>query len=123
MKTLLQNNIYAIELIPGRNRYEILKEFVKYFHEHGFVVTFGTEHNTPRLDPMKVSCSGEVPLDKELININYEGAAVIAAHQYLISIGEEGYSNGTKAKTEEKEEFAELGKAVISFFQNQKLNT
>lgn len=120
---LTKNDVSSIELIPGRNRYEILKEFVKYFHEHGFVVTFGTEHNTPRLDPMKVSCSGGVPLDEELMNINYEGAAVIAAHQYLISIGKEGYLNGTKAKTEKKEEFAELGKAVISFFQNKKNST
>jgi hypothetical protein len=51
------------------------------------------------------------------MQINYEGAAVIAAHQYLHSLGEEGYLKERKAKTDKKEEFVELGKAVIAYFQ------
>ena len=120
LKELIKNDVYSIELIPGRNDYEILKDFVAFFHQNGFVITFGTEHNTPLLDPLKVSCRGGVPLDKELMEINYEGAAVIAAHQYLISNGMVGYLDGRKAKIAEKEKFVELGKAVIAFFQNQK---
>jgi hypothetical protein len=111
---LLKNDVYSIELIPGRNKYEILKDFVNYFNKNGFVITFGSEHNTPQLDPLKIGCGGGIDLDEELKQINYEGTAIIAAHQYLIANGKEGYLNGKKAKTEEKEYFIELGKAVIS---------
>ncbi len=116
LHSLLENNIYSIELIPGRNDYTILKDFVMYFHQHRFVITFGTEHNTPQLDPVKITCRGGVPLDDELLRINYEGAAVIAAHQYLLANGEEGYLDGDKAKLDKLDEFIELGKAVISAF-------
>ncbi len=116
LNELLKNNVYALELIPGRNDFKILKEFVTFFHKRGFVITFGTEHNTPQLDPLKISCRGGEPLDEELKMINLEGAAIIAAHQYLTSMGEEGYLKDRKARTDEKEYFAELGKAVISWF-------
>jgi hypothetical protein len=113
---LIKNNVYSIELIPGRNDFHILKDFVTYFHKNGFVITFGTEHNTPQLDPMKITCRNGVDLDDELKQINYEGTAIIAAHQYLIANGKEGYLSSKKAKTEEKEYFIELGKAVIDDF-------
>lgn len=118
MKTLKSKNVNSIELIPGRNNFNILKDFVQYFNENGFVITFGTEHNTPQLDPMKISCDGGIDLDDELKQINYEGTAVIAAHQYLIANGKEGYLKNGIAKTNEKASFIELGKAVISYFQN-----
>jgi len=116
LSELIKNDVYALELIPGRNDFKILKEFVNFFHKYGFVITFGTEHNTPKLDPLKITCRGGEPLDDELKMINYEGAAVIAAHQYLTAMGEEGYLKDRKAKTDEKEYFAELGKAVIAYF-------
>jgi len=115
LSTLISKNVFSIELIPGRNDINILKDFVKYFHENGFIITFGTEHNTPKLDPMKISCGGK-DLDDELKQINFEGTAVIAAHQYLISKGEEGYLKDGKAKMDKKESFIELGKAVIAKF-------
>lgn len=117
LQELVKNDVYSIELIPGRNDDKILKEFVTFFHQNGFVITFGTEHNTPQLDPLKVSCRGGVPLDKELMQINYEGAAVIAAHQFLLGKGMVGYLDGRKAKISEKESFIELGKTVIAYFQ------
>ncbi len=116
LQELVKNDVYSIELIPGRNDFHILKDFVTFFNQNGFVITFGTEHNTPQLDPIKVTCRGGVELDEELKQINYEGAAVIAAHQYLTANGNEGYLKGKKAKTEEKKYFIELGKAVIEFF-------
>lgn len=117
LQALVENDVYSIELIPGRNNFKILKDFVTFFQKNGFVITFGTEHNTPQLDPLKVSCRGGVELDDELKKINYEGAAIIAAHQYLVSKGMEGYLDGRKAKITEKENFIELGKAVIAYFQ------
>lgn len=116
LKTLQSKNISSIELIPGRNNFDILKDFVTFFHKNGFVITFGTEHNTPQLDPVKVSCGGGIELDEDLKQINYEGTAVVAAHQYLVARGEEGYLKDGKAKIDEKDYFIELGKAVIAKF-------
>ena len=114
---LQAKNVNSLELIPGRNKFEIMKDFVKFFYDKGFVITFGTEHNTPVLEPVKVSCSGGVGLDEELIKIGYEGACVVAAHQYLIAKGKQGYldENG-KAKTEQNADFVVLGNAVIKYF-------
>ena len=109
-------NVFSIELIPARNKFNILKDFVTYFNDNGFLITFGSEHNTPKLDPMKLSVGGGTDLDDELKQINYEGTAVIAAHQYLVAKGEEGYLKNGIAKTDEKGAFVELGKAVIAKF-------
>ncbi len=116
-ETLRSKGVYSLELIPGRNTFAVLKEFVTYFRSKNFLVTFGTEHNTPQLDPIKVSCSGGVDLDEELERIGFEGACIIAAHQYLIAKGEQGYLNTDgDAKTSEYDSFVELGKAVIKNF-------
>jgi hypothetical protein len=114
---LVDRNIFCIELIPGRNDFAILKDFVKFFRSKNFVISFGTEHNTPQLDPVKVSCRHGVALDDELNHIGYEGACIIASHQYLVSKGEEGFLrfNGS-GKTNEYDTFAELGNAVIKKF-------
>jgi hypothetical protein len=116
-ETLVSKNVYSIELIPGRNTFAVLKEFVSYFRSKNFLITFGTEHNTPQLDPIKVSCSGGVELDAELERVGFEGACIIAAHQYLIAKGKEGYldMNGI-AKINEYDSFVELGRAVINYF-------
>ncbi|GAB1450581.1 hypothetical protein MASR2M47_06370 [Draconibacterium sp.] len=116
LETLKSKNVNSIELIPGRNDFNILKDFVQYFNKNGFVITFGTEHNTPQLDPMKINCGSGIDLDDELKRINYEGTAVIAAHQYLVANGKEGYLKNGTAKTSEKADFIELGKAVINKF-------
>ncbi|MDD4225367.1 MAG: hypothetical protein WCY58_00475 [Mariniphaga sp.] len=119
LQELVQKNVFAIELIPGRNDFNILKDFVGFFHKHGFLITFGTEHNSPQLDPLKITCRHGVPLDNELKAINYEGAAVIAAHQYLVARGEEGYLKGRQAQIKNKEKFVTLGKEVIAHFMNK----
>jgi hypothetical protein len=118
-ETLVSKGIYSIELIPGRNTFAVLKDFVTFFRSKNFLITFGTEHNTPQLDPVKVSCSGGIDLDADLELIGFEGACIIAAHQYLIAKGEEGYLDaGGVAKKREFDRFVELGKAVITHFIN-----
>jgi len=116
-KNLVGKKIYSIELIPGRNRPGMLEKFVNFFNEKSFVITFGTEHNTPRLDPITVFDGNKKPLSDEMKKISYEGACVIAAHQYLISIGEKGYlkKNG-RARLEERKYFINLGNIVIKYF-------
>ena len=116
---LQAKNVSSLELIPGRNKFSILKDFVKFFHSKGFVITFGTEHNTPALEPVKVSCSGGIDLDDELVQIGYEGACVIADSPIILLPKENrGYldENG-KAKTEQIRDFMALGNAVIKYFQ------
>ena len=117
LETLVSKGVYSLELIPGRNTFAILKDFVTYFRSKNFLITFGTEHNTPQLDPVKVTCGNGVELDAELEQIGFEGACIIAAHQYLIAKGEEGYLNANGvAKTNEYDAFAKLGNAVIGYF-------
>ncbi len=115
--SLTSRNIYSIELIPGRNAYSQVKDFITFFHDRHFIITFGTEHNTPELIPIKVSTRGGIQPDDEMHLINFEGACILAAHQYLRAKGEEGYleRNG-KAKISEIDEYIELGNAVIEYF-------
>jgi len=109
--------IGCIELIPHRNDYDILKNFVTFFDQKGFIILFGTEHNTPDMIPLSILGKGNKPLDKELEKISYEGACVIAAHQYLLAKGKEGYlDKNDSPKISEKQEFIMLGKAVIERF-------
>jgi len=114
---LIIRNIGCIELIPGRNAFDILNDFVNFFHDRNFIITFGTEHNTPALKPLTVKCRNDVPLSKRLERINFEGASVIAAHQYQVAQGAEGYlSSNEKPKSEYREDFVKLGKAVVKAF-------
>lgn len=113
---LLTKGIYMIELIPGRNDHDVLSRFVHFFDEHGFVITFGSEHNTPQLDPLTISCRGMVPPGRDLEQINYKGAAVIAAHQYLNAHGMAGFPVGCFPSHKEVHELEMIGKKVISAF-------
>ncbi len=117
LNELKAKNVFAVELIPGRNSLEALQDFVHFFYQNNFIVTFGTEHNTPKMQPLSVRCRGEAELTDELKQIAYNGACIIAAHQYLRAQNKEGYTDLTgKAKTDEYQEFVRLGKAVIEYF-------
>lgn len=116
-ESLIAKKVYSLELIPGRNNPEILEEFVNYFNEKGFVITFGTEHNTPQLDPITVFGGDGKELSDPMKKIGYEGACVIAAHQYLLAKEKEGFLDASgKAKLERRDEFVQLGNAVIKNF-------
>ena len=113
-QSLINLRIYCIELIPQRNRLEIMEPFVRYFYENGFAVTLGTEHNAPGLFPLTPCCSGKVPLTDFLRQVNYEGACIIAANQHLHNKGEQGYINDKgNAQTNKRREMTELGDTVI----------
>lgn len=45
---LRQRGIFSVEFITTRNSVEVLEKYAGYLHDNGFVVTFGSEHNTPR---------------------------------------------------------------------------
>jgi hypothetical protein len=115
--------IECIELIPGRNDASRLKSFVEFFHEKGFIITFGTEHNTPEMLPLTVTTRGSIPLDESLKKIAWEGACVIAAHQYLRADGRQGYvlPDGTH-NSKQMRELVNLGQLVIEYFLNKYQN-
>lgn len=117
-KQLIELNVYCIEFIPRRNTLNILTEYVRYFRKHGFLVLFGTEHNTPAMEPLQISCKDK-PLNDELKQVSYEGACVAAAHQYLVANNKPGYidKKGT-ARTSDYKDLYKLGDAVINYFLN-----
>jgi hypothetical protein len=113
---LKTKGIFMIELIPGRNDYSVLKDFVRFFDQQGFGITFGSEHNTPQLDPLTITCRGGIPLDDELMQISYKGAALIAAHQFLIANGKPGFPVYEFPSAGLLTELEGIGKQVIMNF-------
>lgn len=100
----------CVELIPLRNDIEVLIEYATYFYEQGFVVSFGTEHNTSELIPVTVAAKGGVDLGEELMQISYKGAAWQAAHQYLLAKEGRNYSRGSREVLET------MGMALLSYY-------
>jgi hypothetical protein len=110
LEELNSRGFNCVELIPLRNRPEVLKHYAEFFYEQGFVVSFGTEHNTSAMGPLTVSALGGDPLDESLMNISFKGAAYQAAHQYLVAKEGKGYEQRTR------EEMEKLGKAVLDHY-------
>ncbi len=119
-ESLRKLGIGCIELIPGRNDQGILRSFVEFFHEKGFIITFGTEHNTPEMLPLTVTSRGAIPLDESLKKIAWDGACVIAAHQYLRADGRQGYvlPDGTHS-VKQRRDLVNLGQLVIEYYLNK----
>jgi len=114
---LSKRKIYAVEFIPGRNDIKHLKKYLQFFSEKGFIITMGSEHNTPDRAPLILFSRDQSPLEKELKAINYYGACIIAAHQFFIAKGKEGYlTKEGFPKMEKQDEFITLGNAVIRHF-------
>ena len=90
---------------------------MEFFDAKGFVILFGTEHNTPEMIPLTVTARGGQPLDESLKKIAWDGACVVAAHQYLRSHRRQGYvlSDGTLSN-DQKHDLAKLGKMVIEYY-------
>lgn len=107
LQSLREEGIRSVELIPLRNQFEQVKAYTEFFYHHGFVVSFGTEHNTSAMRPLTVSCKGGVALDPSLTEVAFRGAAAVAAHQYLVEKEGKGFPGRTR------DEMERLGKAVI----------
>jgi hypothetical protein len=115
--SLSRLGVGCIELIPGRNDHDILEKFVNFFDERGYIITFGTEHNTPEMIPLTVTARGNRQMSPGLKKTSVKGVSVIAAHQYLRAKGETGYidKNG-KPRKGEKDYFEKLGRSVIEYY-------
>jgi len=90
---ITNRNIHAVEWIPIRNTVDVLRKYVREMREAGLAITAGTEHNTLDLIPFDPFCQdGDVPGD--LRAIFWEGACVVAGHQFLSLHGECGFVDG-----------------------------
>jgi hypothetical protein len=111
--------IGCVELIPGRNDAGHLDKFVRFFQDKNFVIMFGTEHNSPDMIPLTCNTRGNEPLSNDMKSISYEGACVVAAHQYLRACGQAGFiDNQGNPQNAARESFVSLGNAVIHQYIN-----
>lgn len=92
---ILGMDVHCAELIPIRNTPEVLTEYVTKMRAAGIAVTGGTEHNTLDLIGLEPTCVGGVAVPDEVKDIFWEGACVIAAHQFLTLHNECGYVDAT----------------------------
>jgi len=115
-RELSSRSIACIELIPGRNDAVHLQRFVEYFNNKDFVILMGTEHNSPEMIPLACDTRDRKPLNDFIRRVSYEGACVVAAHQYLRARGSQGFidQKGSPA-LHDKPALAELGSAVIHY--------
>ncbi len=111
---LTERGFHSVEFITTRNSVELLEKYATYLHVQGFVVTFGSEHNTPAMEPVELFARNSTPLTERLMQINYEGACVVAAHQHLVAQGLRGYVDADgKADRSKRAEFIKLGDELI----------
>ena len=119
-----KRNIHAVEWIPIRNTTRVLREYVVKMREAGLAVAAGTEHNTLDLIQFDPFCKdGDVPDD--IRAIFWEGACMVAGHQFLTLHGECGFVDGEgnpnpnfPSADERIKAFAKIGAAVIErYFQ------
>lgn len=111
---LTERGFHSVEFITTRNDVALLEKYARYLHAQGFVVTFGSEHNSPMMEPIRLFARNHTPLTDTLLKINYEGACVIAAHQQLVAQGLTGYldENG-HADRRQREDFVKWGDELI----------
>lgn len=113
-KTLRDRGFYSVEFISTRNDLHLLEKYAVYLYELGFIVTLGTEHNSPAMEPVLLSARHGLPLSERLCEINYKSACVLAAHQLLVRQGLAGYVDASgRAHVDKREEYIRLGNQFI----------
>lgn len=115
------------EFIPIRNTPEVLTQYVRAMRAAGLVVTGGTEHNTLDLLPIEPTCVKALPVPDEVKEIFWEGACVVAAHQFLTLHGECGFVDAQGKPNPDYPDanariaaFKSLGEAVIQRYLKSK---
>ena len=79
--TLKRRGFRSVEFITTRNTTAVLERYAGYLEDEGFIVTFGSEHNTPALEPIRLRTRDADTLSEKLRAINWRGACAVAAHQ------------------------------------------
>lgn len=52
--TLKKRGFRSVEFITTRNTTAVLEQYAGYLEDEGFIVSFGSEHNTPAMEPVKL---------------------------------------------------------------------
>lgn len=79
--TLKKRGFRSVEFITTRNTTAVLEQYAGYLEDEGFIVSFGSEHNTPEMEPVKLRTRDAAELSPRLKAIGWRGACAIAAHQ------------------------------------------
>lgn len=109
---LLERKVYAAELIPIRNKAELVSEYVEALTAAGIIVMAGTEHNTLDRIPLDPACV-DGPLPEAARAAFYEATCIVAAHQHRIAQGEPGYVDAAGDRVGDRAELAALGAQLI----------
>jgi hypothetical protein len=120
---LIARGIWCAELIPSRNDPSTVDRYANALRDKGIIIVGGTEHNTLEMVPMTPECKGHVPVSIRVAQLFWEGACVVAAHQYLSARGQTGYvdargnlHSGFTTQEERIGELSHLGSMVIDAF-------
>ncbi len=120
VETLSSQGFCMVEFITVRNTGKVLTEYVTQLRKAGFVVTAGTEHNTLDLIPLEPLCKHGLPIPEPLKDIFWEGACVLAAHQFLCAqcrrgfVDDQGLPNSQYRSAEDRiKAFKAIGEVVI----------
>lgn len=114
---LLQRGIYCVEFITARNDIDLLRNYMLCFKNKNMIMTVGTEHNTSKMESMVPKCRGGVELDEPLRSIFWQGACVVAAHQYLVGKGQTGYVDIHGNRTDKGiPQLESIGEGIIKYY-------
>jgi len=129
VESLKLNGIFCAEFIPNRNQPEVLERYVRAMRQAGIVVTAGTEHNTPELLALEPRCLQGEPVPAAIRRVFWEGACVVAAHQFRTLHGLCGYVDGAGRLNPDFREsekrisfFARLGAAIVARYHDKAAN-
>ncbi|MGM0377221.1 MAG: PHP domain-containing protein, partial [Bacteroidota bacterium] len=116
MTRLKERGIYSVEFITPRNSISYLKNVVPVLWENGFLVTFGTEHNTPAMPLMVPEAKGEEEIPAELLQYNIDSVCILLAHQYLMEKENKGWPGESgQPRYEDQEYFIHTGQNLLHY--------
>ena len=117
LEALIKKGIYSVEFIPNRNSTEALELYAGFFSKNGFLVSFGSEHNSPDRFPLLLKDRAGNELSSLLKKINFEGACVLAAHQYSKARYGDGYLDDSGVPVPgRRQEYISLGTKILNDF-------
>jgi hypothetical protein len=114
---LQERRLGCVEFIPIRNQPAVLAHYARAMRSAGLVVTGGTEHNTLEMLALEPQCIGAQPVPDDIKAMFWEGACVVAAHQFLVLHGQRGFETG--CGEDGIAELRRLGAAVIRQYLEQ----
>lgn len=111
---LRQRGIFSVEFITTRNSVEVLEKYAGYLHDNGFVVTFGSEHNTPAMEPIELFAPRRRAADRTAQIHQLLRRLRRGRHQDIVRSGMQGYVDSRgKADIDKRDEYVKHGDRVI----------